>query len=251
VRAVLARPDGDLAFEELGGSAVLQNLYALKNQTTRREAELATHFGERHPQILNVQAERHELERRIQAEQRALLGAVEAEIEAARAREATLLRELDGLKAQSQAQGEAGARIADLDRAVDRARRQHEAYLARYQTITDVIETQHADRLGRSPRPTPAAAALLPQAGPPFRPLLRGLAHDRDLPSSSWSSKDRGFRTQRAAELGLGGAASAACRSSARAAAMREPRRPCRWMQPRSRFAEALRALVTELGSRG
>ena len=83
LRRVLAENNSDLAFQELGGSEVLEDLYNLKNQTTRREAELATQYGDRHPLILDVRAERRELERRIRAEQLALVGSVEAEIAAA------------------------------------------------------------------------------------------------------------------------------------------------------------------------
>ena len=203
VRAVLAQPNGDIAFEELGGSIVLQNLYALKNQTTRREAELATRFGERHPQMLNIRAERQELERRIQAEQQAVLGSVAAEIEAAKAREQALARELDALKSQSVVQGEAAAGLARHERAVASARAQHEAYLTRFRALGDVVETSRPD------------ARLISEATPPQRPsfpqpvMLFGLFSAASLGTGLLvvfflEQLDRGFRTQRAAEQGLG-----------------------------------------------
>jgi capsular exopolysaccharide synthesis family protein len=246
VRDVLARPEADLAFEELGGSVVLQELYALKNQTAQREAELATRFGERHPQILNVRAERREIERRIQAEQQAVLGSVAAEIEAARAREAALARELDELKSQSIVQSEAAAGLARLERAVDSARSQHEAYLARFRALGDVVETQRAD------------ARLISEAVPPQRPsfpqpmLMFGLFSAAGFGTGLLlvfflEQLDRGFRTQRAAEQGLGrrciGALPMARQGRREPAVIDLP-----MQRPSGRFAEALRALVAELG---
>lgn len=246
VRAVLARPGAELAFEELGGSVVLQNLYALKNQTARREAELATRYGDRHPQILDVRAERQELERRIQAEQRALVGTVEAEIAAARAREATLLRELEALKSESvvQSAGEAETRRRELE--VERAREQHERYLDRQRELADQIGTKRPD------------VRLISEATAPTRPsfplpsIVFGLFAAASLGTGLLAvffmeQLDRGFRTQRAAEQGLG-LRCIGClplvRTGRRATipVIDLPlERPC------SRYAEALRTLIAEL----
>ncbi len=244
VRAVLAQPNGDIAFEELGGSIVLQNLYALKNQTTRREAELATRFGERHPQMLNIRAERQELERRIQAEQQAVLGSVAAEIEAAKAREQALASELDALKSQSVVQGKAAAGLARHERAVASARAQHEAYLTRFRALGDVVETSRPD------------ARLISEATPPQRPsfpqpvMLFGLFSAASLGTGLLvvfflEQLDRGFRTQRAAEQGLGR------RCIGCLPLVRQGRRDANVIdlpleRPSGRFSEALRTLVAE-----
>lgn len=247
IRSVLDQAGDDLAFEELGGSAVLQNLYALKNQTTRREAELKAHYGERHPRILDIRAEREELEWRILAEQRALLRHVEAEIAAARARETTLEGELDRLKRQSMAQSDAEARMADLERAVERARRQHDAYLERFQAAADAVEKQRAD------------ARLISEATPPQRPsfpqplLVFGLFSMASLGTGLLlvffvEQTDRGFRTQRATSEALG-------RRSLGCLPLVPRRRrggPLHVVdlpldRPTSHFAESLRALLTEL----
>ncbi len=246
VQAVLARGGSDLAFEELGGSAVLQNLYALKNQTTRREAELATLYGARHPQILNVRAERRELERRIEAEQQALVGTVEAEIQAARAREAALLRELEAIKAQSIAQSETEAGIQRLERAVEQARRQHETYLARQQSLADRIGVQRPD------------ARLISEATPPQRPsfpqpaVVFGLFSAASLGTGLLlvfllEQLDRGFRTQRSAEHGLQHRCIGCLPLVRRSRRGDTPLIDLPLARPCSRFAEALRTLVAEL----
>jgi capsular exopolysaccharide synthesis family protein len=246
VRSVLARPDSDLAFEELGGSAVLENLYAQKNQTTRREAELATLYGDRHPQIVNIRAERREIERRIHAEQAALVGTVEAQIQAARAREDALVRELDALKSQSLAQSETEAGIARLERAVERARQLHESYVARQQSVADVVGVQRPD------------VRLISEATPPVRPsfpkpaLFFGLFSMASLGTGLLmvfflEQLDRGFRTQRAAENGLGRRCIGCLPlvPSGRRSDVRLVDLPLD--SPCSRFAEALRQLVAEL----
>ncbi len=254
LRRVLAEGDPDLAFQELGGSEVLENLYGLKNQTTRREAELATRYGDRHPLILDVRAERRELERRIRAEQLALVGSVEAEIAAARAREAALERELDGLKNQNTALAQAEVRIADLERAADRARRLHEAYLARYQAVADAGDTQRPD------------ARLISEATMPSRPsqprpaLIFSLFGAASLGTGLLlvfflEQLDHGFRSARALEQGLGlrclGAVPLVDRRRRRGLALAD----LPLERPRSRYAESLRALVAGLvgpvGERG
>ena len=246
VRAVLGRPGGDLAFEELGGSAVLQNLYALKNQTTRREAELATRFGDRHPQILDVRAERQELERRIQAEQRALLGTVEAEIVAARAREQTLLRELEALKSESVVQSTGEAEISRRQQAVERVRVQHESYLARQRELVDTVGVQRPD------------ARLISEATAPSRPsfpqpaMIFGLFSVASLGTGLLmvfflEQLDRGFRTQRAAEQGLGQRCIGCLPLVRRGRRPTVPAIDLPLERPCSRFAEALRTLVAEL----
>ncbi len=246
VRAVLGRPGDDLAFEELGGSAVLQNLYALKNQTTRREAELATRFGDRHPQILDVRAERQELERRIQAEQRALLGTVEAEIVAARAREATLLRELETVKSESVVQSAGEAEIRRREQVVEHARLQHESYLARQRELVDTVGTQRPD------------VRLISEATSPSRPsfplpsIVFGLFTAASLGTGLLmvfflEQLDRGFRTQRAAEQGLGQRCIGCLPLVRRGRRVTVPVIDLPLERPCSRFAEALRTLVAEL----
>ncbi len=246
VRAVLGRPDEDLAFEALGGSVVLQNLYALKNQTTRREAELATRYGDRHPQILDVRAERQELERRIQAEQRALVGTVEAEIVAARAREATLLRELESLKSDSVVQGEIETEIRHLEQAVERARQQHDSYLARQRELMDTVGTQRPDVSLISEATAPTRPSF------PSPPLVFGLFSMASLGTGLLmvfflEQLDRGFRTQRQAELGLGQRCIGCLPLVRRGRRPQNPLIELPLEQPCSRFAEALRTLVAEL----
>lgn len=253
LRAVLAASGQELAYEELGGSPVLQNLHALKNQTTRREAELATLYGERHPQIMNVRAERQELERRIEAEQQALLRQMDAGIEAAKAREAALDRELDALKAQHVARDEAEARLAELEHKVEQARRQDETYRARYRGVADALGTRRPD------------VRLISEATPPARPsfpqpvMIFGLFSMASLGGGLLlvfllEQMDRGFATVRALESGL----RLRCLGLVPLVRRRRDAPPLIELpieRPRSRFAEALRAILAELapavGERG
>ncbi len=246
LRRVLGQGTADLAFQELGGSQVLEDLYSLKNQTTRREAELATRYGDRHPLILDVRAERRELEKRIRAEQQALVGNVEAEIAAARAREAALERELDGLKSQNAALAQAEARIAELGRAVDSARRLHESYLGRYRAVADAGDTQRPD------------ARLISEATVPLRPsqprpaLIFSLFGAASLGTGLLlvfflEQLDHGFRSARALEQGLGLRCLGPVPLVDRRRRGRHALVDLPLERPRSRFAEGLRALIAGL----
>ncbi|MEZ5823394.1 MAG: GumC family protein, partial [Geminicoccaceae bacterium] len=160
VRRIIDEQPGVQAFEELGGSSVLQNLHALKNQTMRREAELATDFGSRHPRRLDLRSQLTRIDLQIATEQRALVGRMESELDQAVARERTLRRELDELKQQTLARREAETRIDELERDVEMTRRLYEGYLGRFESVSDIETMQRPD------------ARLISEAVPPQAPVF-------------------------------------------------------------------------------
>ncbi|MCB2053421.1 MAG: AAA family ATPase [Geminicoccaceae bacterium] len=203
IEALVAAQPGALAFEELGGSAVLQNLHALKNQAVRRETELAAQYGPRHPRILDARSDLAELERQIATEQRSLVGRVRSELDQARARETALAAELDALKTQTRAQREAETRIDELKREVDLERRLYEGFIGRLQAVADIDKVQRADARLISP----AAAPERPVSPRPA--LVLSTAFAASLATALMivyllEQGDRGFRTGAALEKTLG-----------------------------------------------
>ena len=58
LRRLVETGDPSASLGELGSSAMLDNLMALKAELLRREAELAGQYGERHPRIQDIRAEK-------------------------------------------------------------------------------------------------------------------------------------------------------------------------------------------------
>ena len=125
--------NGDLsaALGELGSSALLDNLMALKAELLRREAELTGQYGERHPKIQDIRAEQDKLDGRIRQERKALLRQFEGEVARARAGERALAEQLAEQKGKALQREADAQRTHDLEREVDLKRRLYESYLAR------------------------------------------------------------------------------------------------------------------------
>ncbi|MCB1969683.1 MAG: polysaccharide biosynthesis tyrosine autokinase [Geminicoccaceae bacterium] len=246
VRRLVNTQSGVQAFEELGGSAVLQNLHALKNQTMRQEAELSTDFGVRHPRRLDLHNQITRLDLQIATEQQALVSRMQSELDEAVARERTLRRELDNLKDQTLAQREAETRMAELEREVEMARRLYEGYLGRFEAVVDTEETQRAD------------ARLISEAVPPLRPvapdpvmvvssaLVAGIATALLL-IYLLEQRDRGFRGGQHLEATIGLPCIAHVPVISGRATGGVPPQDYVVQQSRSRLAETMRGLIASL----
>lgn len=235
-----------MALSEGGRSTMLDNLLAQKAELLRREAELAGQYGERHPKILGIRAEREQLDWRLSEERKVVLRQFEAEVARARASERIIAGKLAELKDRALRRETDAARTAELEREVELSRRLHEAYLA---------------RTGAEDRPVPAGAPdarMISEAVPPLTPaypkprlilslaltggLLLGLAGVYLVETGQ-----RGLRSARevAELLGLPTLALVPKLDGPRRAAMA----PQDYVldRPRSRYAEALREILTGL----
>ena len=246
VRRIIDGQPGIQAFEELGGSPVLQNLHALKNQTMRREAELSTDFGTRHPRRLDLRSQLTRIDLQIATEQRALVSRMESELDQAIARETTLRREIDELKQQTLAQRRAQTRIAELERDMEMARRLFESYLGRFEAVAETEEMQRPD------------ARLISEAVPPRYPAfprpayvfgsftVAGLATVL-LAIFLLEQKDRGFRTGEHLESALDLPCLALMPVTTQSTGSRIAPHDHVQARPRSRAAETMRGLIASL----
>jgi capsular exopolysaccharide synthesis family protein len=126
-------PTGDeaLGAGDPGASPMLANLLALKAELLRREAELSGQFGERHPRIAAIRTEKAELDRRIREERQGVVRQHEGEVAQARAAERILAGKLEELKGRALRREADAQRAAELAREVELSRRVYETYLAR------------------------------------------------------------------------------------------------------------------------
>lgn len=131
LKRLVASGETSDAVAQLGTSPLLANLSALKAEALRREAELTAQYGARHPKIVDIKAEKAKLDARLQEERRAVVRQFESEVEQARAREDTLTAKLEELKGKALRREAAGERLRDLQREVELSRRLYETHLAR------------------------------------------------------------------------------------------------------------------------
>jgi polysaccharide biosynthesis transport protein len=131
LRGVVESGDEAMAMGEVGGSPMLDNLLALKAELLRREAELAGQYGQRHPKIQDIRAEKGKLDWRIREERRGVLRQYEGEVARARASERILADKLEELKGRALRREANVGRTAELEREVELSRRLYESYLGR------------------------------------------------------------------------------------------------------------------------
>ncbi len=158
LRRVIEGGDPSASLGELGSSALLDNLMALKAELLRREAELTSQYGDRHPRIQDLRAEKARLDQRIRAERQALLRQLDGEVAQAVASEQMLADQLAELKGKALRREATLQRAEELEHAVELDRRLYEAYLTRASTDDRAAGTHEPD------------ARLISEAVPPTVP---------------------------------------------------------------------------------
>lgn len=137
---------------ETGGAMaeVLQShtVRLLKEQlakATRHEAELATKYGSRHPEMQKVRAEVDDARSQLAAEIERLVANLKNELEVAEHRERQLTASLDALKEQQVTAKDAGVELKDLQREAATSRQLFEALLTRFKQTSETQDLQLAD----------------------------------------------------------------------------------------------------------
>jgi capsular exopolysaccharide synthesis family protein len=246
MREMVARGDTPSATTDLGSSPLMDNLLALKAELLRREAELRGQYGIRHPKIHAVGAERTELDARIAEERGALLRRLEGEVARARASERLLAGKLDELKGKALRREVTAGRTAELEREVELGRRLYETWLARADAEERPIATVEPDSRIISEAVAPAEPSF------PKPRLIMSLALTGGLLLGLVATYlvevgQRGLRSEREVAQVLG------VPTLAMVPRLDGPRRAGIAAQdyvlerPRSRYAEALREILTGL----
>lgn len=131
IRTALASGIQGAAFSDVVNSQLVQRLLDQKAAAQRREQRLAALLGPRHPDLVEARQEVASLDRSIQAEVRRIAESVENEARVARAREASVRRQLDASKREANATNDALIKLRELEREVETNRRLLEVFLNR------------------------------------------------------------------------------------------------------------------------
>jgi succinoglycan biosynthesis transport protein ExoP len=150
-------------------SAVLANLRNQYAEVARKQAELTTRYGQRHPQVIAVQAEKANLTKQIQEEVGRIVSSARTEYEMAKSREASLSLSLDDFKTQANAFHQKSVRLRELEREATANRALLEAFLTRAKETAAQLNMQMPDSRILSAAIAPLAAAY------PQKALMIGL----------------------------------------------------------------------------
>jgi polysaccharide biosynthesis transport protein len=118
-------------------SPLIQSLVEQQAQVERRAAELATHYGESYPAMINVRAEARDLQQKIEAEIRKIVASLQNDVVVARAREASLAETLDQAKARVALQDEADVHLRALEGEAQANRALYNNFLERFKETSN------------------------------------------------------------------------------------------------------------------
>ncbi|MER8376482.1 polysaccharide biosynthesis tyrosine autokinase [Mesorhizobium sp. M1338] len=123
---------GDLeSIPQVLGSEVIKALRTQHAEVTRREADLVSHYGARHPEVSKVQAERRDVEFQISSEVKRIVGNLANELEVAETREAALAYSLGQATGQTAADNQIAIQVRELERIANANKALYEAFLSR------------------------------------------------------------------------------------------------------------------------
>ncbi|MFO1067339.1 MAG: polysaccharide biosynthesis tyrosine autokinase [Geminicoccaceae bacterium] len=126
-------------------SPLMAELRAQETEAQRNLSELATQFGDRHPQMLNAQAQLKTIRARMTEEAQRYVQDLENEVAVARARERELRASLDAIEDQVQGQERSSVELRDVEREAASARTIYEAFLNRLREVSEAHELQQPD----------------------------------------------------------------------------------------------------------
>lgn len=142
---LLKRGETGGALGDVLQSPAIRNLREQLAKATRHEAELATKYGARHPEMLKVRAEVQDAESQLNAEIERTVTNVKSELDVAEHRELQLAESLDKLKVQQIVSKDATVHLRELQREAQTGKQLLEALLGRYKQTSETQDLQLAD----------------------------------------------------------------------------------------------------------
>ncbi|MEQ8405939.1 MAG: polysaccharide biosynthesis tyrosine autokinase [Oceanicaulis sp.] len=161
VRSRLAQGVSPESIGEVLRSDVVRELRAQQAQVTRRQGELATRYGPRHPEILSVERELADIQEQINQEVQRIVSSLESEVEVARERVLSLETSLADLRADLAAEDASLVRLRELEREAEASRALFESFLNRFR------QTDASEQLTDADAQIVARAAVPTQASSP------------------------------------------------------------------------------------
>jgi capsular exopolysaccharide synthesis family protein len=127
---------GDIqAIPEVVASPVIGQLRAQQADVSRKEAELATHFGERYPDLVNVRSQLKDINKAIDGEVTRILSNMRNAYEVAQQREQSVEKSF-GTLTDDRSKSKASVKLQELQRVDDADRRLYQTFLSSFNDVS-------------------------------------------------------------------------------------------------------------------
>ncbi len=126
-------------------SSVITDLRRQQSEVTRRQGELQSRYGARHPEILKVQSELTDIESQIQQQIQRIVSSLRGEVSVARQRVASLESDIAGLTKKLTSNNSALVRLRELERDAAASRTLYESFLDRFKQTSQQQSLLEAD----------------------------------------------------------------------------------------------------------
>ena len=248
VQSLLRSSGGIGAAANVLTSPLMADLRQQETALTRKTSELATIYGPRHPQMVNLKAELGSVRGKMVEEVERIVQDLSNEVDVARARETELRRNLAGLEARVRGQESSSVELRDLEREAASARQIYESFLQRLREVSETQGLQQADAIVLSPADVPVDPAwpnkklvvLLAFAGGLVVGCILAFVVER------WDS-DFGFRSAEEVQSSLGTRALALVPDLTRRETRDMTAEEYILKKPQSAFAESLQRIRTSI----
>lgn len=136
-------------------SPVVQQLRQQEGEALRREADLLTRFGDKHPKVIEVKAEIAAIRAKVQIEVGKIIDSLRNEVAIQQARESSLNAMLDKMKADQGRASVADVQLRDLQRQAEANRTLYENFLNQFKQTEaqDTFRQPDADIISRADVP--------------------------------------------------------------------------------------------------
>ncbi len=145
IRVMLDHGRSRTAVAEMMQNPSIRTLKEQLSRATRREAELLSRYGPKHPEMVKARAEVAEAQLQLFAEVDPMVAGLKTEYQIAEERERTLAANLKGLTDQQVVSKGASVRLRELEREAQSSRQVFETVLNRYKQTAETQDLQVAD----------------------------------------------------------------------------------------------------------
>lgn len=145
VRRQVAQGASAESISEVLSSDTIRDLRLQQADANRRQSELGTRYGPRHPQIITIQQELADLERQVGAEIDRIVAGLASEVEVARGRVFSLDRSLGQLRNELGNNYASVVRLRELEREAEASRVLFQSILARFQQTSEQESLAQSD----------------------------------------------------------------------------------------------------------
>lgn len=145
-------------------SPLIQQLKQQEAEVRRKEADLATRYGDRHPAMIDVRNELRSIQGKIDEEMRKSVAVLRNDYDIAKSKVASLEEQLSKLKAEAGEGNKAMVTLHELQRQANASRSLYEGFLDRFKQVGAQQDMQIAD------------SRIIARANVPVKPYFPNLA---------------------------------------------------------------------------